>query len=233
MLNRVYVVAATVLAVFLAAQGQAAAAVLDFQYGTTITPSPINPTSSVPAQGSIISQSGVGTYPAPSGAVYNAGLNGALGTDVTVGSISVTDLGLGAYTDTYGPTAINVNFALKDVTSGQVGLFAFPGLLTGQVASSGTTSAAAINNPFSSAFQAQTIGAETYVVRIIPSKDFSAPGSPPSGGTGLAGTYSFNVLSRSNFTIPEPASIGLLALGGLLLPLFMARRRATKTAPKS
>jgi hypothetical protein len=233
MLNRVYVVAATVLAVFLAAQGQAAAAVLDFQYGTTVTPSPINPTSSVPAKGSVISQAGIGAYPVPSGAVYNAAINGALGTDVTVGSISVTDLGLGAYADTYGPTAINVNFALRDVASNAVGLFTFPGLLSGQVASNGTTSAAAINNPFSSAFQIQTIGAETYVVRIVPSKDFSAPGSPPSGGTGLAGAYSFNVLSRANFGVPEPASFGLLALGGLLLPLFMARRRATKTAPKS
>jgi len=232
MINRAYIFAATVMAVLLAAHVPAAAAVLDFEYGTTVTPSPINPTASTPAQGSIINQAGIGNFASPASPIFNANVNGVFGTDITVGTISVRDLGLGAYTDAYGPTPIAVNLALKDVDSGAIGHFTFTGLLTGQVASNGTTSGSSIDNPFSSAFQTQTIGNSEYVVRIVPTKDFSAPGSPPSGGTGLAGTYSFNVLSRSNFGVPEPATFGLLALGGLLLPMFMKRRRTTMTAPK-
>jgi len=233
MRNRAYVLAAMISAVLLAAHGQAAAGVLDFEYGTTVTPSPINPTASTPAQGSVINQAGVGNFTAPASPIFNANVNGAFGTDITVGTISVRDLGLGAYTDTYGPTSIAVNLALKDVDSGAIGHFTFTGLITGQVASNGTTSASSIDNPFGSTFQIQTIGNSEYVVRIVPTKDYTAPGSPPVGGTGLAGNYSFNVLSRANFGVPEPATFGLLALGGLLLPLFMKRRQATKAAPKN
>jgi len=207
----------------LVAGQQAHAAFADFQYGTTVTPSPINPTASVPAQGSVINQAGVGTYPAPTGAVTNAAVNGPLGSDITVGTITVTDLGLGAYTDTYGPTVITVNLALRDVDSTAVGLFTFAGILSGQVSSNGTTSAAAIFNPFVAQSQTQLIGSTLYTVRIIPSKAFTAPGSPPSGGTGLAGTYSFNVVAA----VPEPASVGLLALGGVALA-FGYRRHKTR-----
>src|SRR4051812_46692625 len=102
------------LAILVAVLAQAAARPVragfaDFQYGTTVTPSPINPTASAPAQGSVVNQAGVGSYPAPSGIVSNAAVLGPLGVDITVGTITVTDLGLGAYADTYGPTAITVN----------------------------------------------------------------------------------------------------------------------------
>jgi hypothetical protein len=204
---------------------QATAAFADFQYGTDVTPSPINPTASVPAQGSVINQAGVGTYPAPSGTVSNAAVNGPLGADITVGTITVTDLGVGAYTDTYGPTVITVSLALRDVDSTAVGLFTFNGVLSGQVSSNGTTTGAAIFNPFVAQSQTQNIGGTTlYTVKIIPSKAFTAPGSPPSGGTGLAGTYSFNVTAT---LVPEPASVGLMAVGGLGL-LFTLRRRKAK-----
>jgi hypothetical protein len=206
----------------LGAVQQATAAFADFQYGTNVTPSPINPTASVPAQGSVINQSGVGSFASPSGTVNNAAVNGPLGADITVGTITVTDLGLGAYTDTYGPTTITVDLALRDVDSNAVGTFTFTGTLSGTVSSNGTTSASSIFNPFVASSQTQNIGGTLYTVRIIPTKAYTAPGSPPSGGTGDAGTYSFNVVTA----VPEPASVGLMAVGGLGLLLTIRRRKA-------
>ena len=225
-MKRTFALAALTTVLSLALGRTAPAGFADFQYGTNVTPSPINPTASVPAQGSVINQAGVGTYPAPSGVVNNAAINGALGTDITVGTITVTDLGIGAYTDTYGPTVITIDFALRDVDTTAVGLFTFNGVLSGQVSSNGTTSGAAIFNPFVASSQTQNIGGTFYEVRIIPSKAFTAPGSPPSGGTGLAGTYSFNVRTTS---VPEPASIALLGIG-LGGALVVARRRRMRAA---
>jgi hypothetical protein len=219
-------VALAALAVLLSLSGvqTASASFGDFQYGTDVTPSPINPTASVPVQGSVVNQSGIGTFPAPSGTVTNAAVNGPLGADIAVGTISVTDLGLGAYTDTYGPTVITVDLAILDVDSGMTGTFTFNGVLSGQVSSNGTTAGAAFFNPFVASSQSQVIGGTTYTVSIIPSKAFTSPGSPPVGGTGVAGGYSFNVVA-----VPEPASIGLMTLGGLGL-LITVRRKAKASA---
>lgn len=220
MMKRMLVLAALAASLALATGRDAAADFADFQYGTTLTPSPINPTASVPAQGSVVNLAGVGSYPAPSGEVVNAAINGSLGADITVGLISVTDLGLGAYTDTYGPTVFTINLALRDVDSAAVGLFSFTGTLSGQVSSNGTTSGSSFGNPFVASSQTQNIGGTPYTVRILPSKAFSAPGSPPSGGTGLSGMFSLNVTDGA---VPEPSSIVLMALGGL--GVFVGSRR--------
>ena len=222
MMRRMLVLAAMAASLALTAGRTASAAFADFQYGTNVTPSPINPIASVPAQGSVVNQAGVGSYPDPTGAVNNAAVNGPLGADITVGTISVTDLGLGAYTDTYGPTAITVDLALRDVDSTAVGLFTFNGTLSGQVSSNGTTSGSSFFNPFVAQSQTQNIGGTLYTVSIIPAKAFIPPGSPPSGGTGLAGTYSFNVVAGAG--VPEPTSIVLMALGGLGVLVGFRRR---------
>ena len=201
---------------------QALATPLDFQYGTLVTPSPINPTATVGGPGSQVSQAGIGNFSSPAAPTFNAGVNGSLGTDITVGSITITDLALGAaYMDTYGPTPITVNLKLKDVTSGATGTFTFTGSLSGLVSSNGTTVGSSFNNPFTASSQIQTIGLSNYEVRIITSKDFAAPGSPPSGGSGIAGFYSFNV--RQALAVPEPASLLLLTFG---LPMLFLLRRA-------
>ena len=79
MMKRMLVLAAMTVSLALTAGRTASAAFADFRAGTTVTPSPINPTASVPAQGSVVNQSGVGSYPSPSGAVNNAAINGPFG----------------------------------------------------------------------------------------------------------------------------------------------------------
>jgi hypothetical protein len=220
-MQRYLVLGILTAAVYLGAVQSAVASPLDFQYGTTVTPSPINPTSTIGGPGSQISQAGIGNFTSPTAPTYNAGLNGSLGTDITVGTINVTDLSIGAYTDTYGPTTITVSLKLKDVDSGSTGVFQFTGTLTGQVSSNGTTTSSSMDNPFTASSQIQNIGGTNYEVRIIPSKDFTAPGSPPVDGTGFDGVYSFNVLEAP--TVPEPASLLLLTFAGL--PMVLLRRR--------
>jgi hypothetical protein len=56
---------------------------------------------------------------------------------------------------------------------------------------------------------------------------FTAPGPPPVIGTGSVGQYLFNVRAA---TVPEPTSIGLLAVGSLSALIVAGRRRA-KAAP--
>lgn len=197
------------IALALSIDGSSYGAVGDFTYGSTVTPSPINPTGGT-GPGSQVSQAGVGNFTTPTAPVYSATVN-PLGTDIVVGTINITDLGIGPYTDIYGPTPISISLKIKDAASGATGTFTFAGDLAGQVASNGTSDGATFINPFTSAAQMQTLGGQVYAVRIDPTTDFAAPGAPPVGGTGLSGTYTFNV---SSIPVPEPTTIGLLALAG-------------------
>jgi hypothetical protein len=74
--------------------------------------------------------------------------------------------------------------------------------------------------------QTQLIGGTLYGVSIIAGKSFAAPGSPPVGGTGLAGSYSLNVHSVSAQPVPAPAT----ALGGLVLLAELGPWKATRNA---
>jgi hypothetical protein len=97
------------------------------------------------------------------------------------------------------------------------GSFVFTGTITGIVSSDGTTSAAAGSFTFTSPTSiSQVIGTTNYTVR---SNGNVPPGSPPVGGTGTPGVYGFNVVA-----VPEPASVGLLAVGGLGLVITLRRK---------
>ena len=192
-----------------------AASTIDFQYGTTVTPSPINPTATVGGPGSQVSQAGVGNFATPAAPSFDASAAG--GADITVGTITVTDLALGAaYTDTYGPTTITVNLKIKDVPSNATGTFKFTGSLAGTVTSNGIVAASDFSDPFTASSQTETIGSFNYTVSVIPGKAFAAPGSPPAGGSGIPGDYSFNV-QAAVAGVPAPASgwAGLALLTGL------------------
>jgi hypothetical protein len=208
---------------WIACERQVSAAHLDFRYGSTVTPSPINPTSTIAGPGSQVSQAGEGNFTSPTAPTLNAGLNGAAGTNITVGTLNVTDLSIGAYMDTYGPTTITIDLKLLDVDSGKTGVFTFTGTLSGLVSSDGTTSAANITvKNFSPVDQIENIGGTAYEVRVLSGNAFSAPGSPPVDGTGLNGEYSLNVRAAA---VPEPTSIGLLAVGCLSVMVCRAATR--------
>jgi hypothetical protein len=183
------VLAAMAALLWIAAERQVSAGHLVFQYGTTVTLNLINPTSSVGGPGSQVIQAGVGNFAAPTPPTFNAGLNGVLGTDITVGSISVTDIGFGAYVDTYGPTTITIDLALKAVDSGAVGHFTFTGSHSGLVSYNGTPTAVNFGNPFVASSQIQNIGGTGYEVRIISDEAVSRP--PAGDRHGLGGSISF------------------------------------------
>lgn len=206
----------------------APAAAFDFQYGSLVTPSPINPTSTVGGPGSQVSQAGIGNFATPTAPTFNA--DHMFGTDITVGNITVTDLAIGAnYTDNYGPTPIMIELKIKDVTSGDTGTFTFTGSLTGQVASNGTTESAVFNNPFAvPQSHSLLIGGSLYTVTANPAMDFVSPGAPPSGGSGIPGSYSFNVFAVVP-PAPAPAAVwaGAVLIGGLAARKLIRLRPTT------
>jgi hypothetical protein len=80
------------------AERQVSAGSAVFEYGTTVTPNPINPTGGN-GPGSQISVFGVGDFANTTAPFYSASLNGSLGADITVGKINVSDFAIGAYTE--------------------------------------------------------------------------------------------------------------------------------------
>jgi hypothetical protein len=215
------ILAATVAFLSLAAERQVLAGHGDFQYGSTVTPSPINPTGGN-GPGSQISQAGEGNFTTPTAPTFNAGIPG--GAAITVGTINVTDLSIGAYMDTYGPTTVTIDVKILDVASSLTGTFAFTATLSGLVSSDGTTSAANISVTGVSAPVTEMIGGVPYTVSAVSGKFFAQPGSPPVDGTGLNGVYTLNV---SDSAIPEPSSLALLGIG--MTGFFAFRRLFRRT----
>ena len=87
----------------------------DFQYGTSIIPSTYKPPrNSTFGPGSQINQAGVGDVTSPAGQIFSGFKGGYGGTDILVGTVTVTDLAIGEpYTDLYG-VPITINLRIKD-----------------------------------------------------------------------------------------------------------------------
>ena len=202
---------AAIALAFLALSPRSAYAQVEFEYSSSISPSIITPVSATPHSQFV--QTGVGDINNPTGPIYGA--SPFFYTNIVVASTSVVDLGTGDdYVDTYGPTPITVSIRIRDVDSGATGLFTFSGTLTGTVAGSIQGLAASFSNPFTATSESEAIGGGgIFVVSIDPSRSFAGPGSPPLGGTGLPGAYTFEV---QNF-LPEPSAafIGILAVAAL------------------
>lgn len=224
-LRRGWLLAGAAIAALCLASTPAVRADAVFSYATTVTPASIGS-----GAGSSVSEAAVssGTNGVPSTILTTTG-----GTDITVGTLTISDDGLGnSYNDHYS-TAISIGLTLSNV--GPPGVAAtgttmtFTGTVTGNVFSNGTSFGSSFSNPFAFQSQSQTIGGVKYtvVVEVLPqgtlNNAFNAPGPPVAGGQGKAGTYVFHVTAAP---VPEPASASLALAGiGSLVVVGLIRRR--------
>ena len=73
------------------------------------------------------------------------------------------------------------------------------------------------NSSFTASSQTMDIGGNAYTVSVVPGTAFSAPGTPPVGGSGLPGEYSLDVqVSAQPVPLPAPLWCGaaLFAIAG-------------------
>jgi len=206
-------------ALCLASASEARAAVIDFQYGTNLTPTPIAPLG-VPHTS--MSLHSVAPFPDPSaGPVGDAS---GVGTDIVVGSVTIKDISLPphTYTDAY-LKLITVDVAVKDDASGVIKDFVFMGTLSGTVKLTGGTSGQT-NITFTeiTAPITQVLGTNLYTVSFV---NFQNPGIiPGTGGVTLAGNMTDHIVAQP--VVPEPSTMALAGIGSLgLIGVAIRRRR--------
>lgn len=209
--------AAAAAALAMVAGTKAEAAFGDFTYQTTLTPASY--TVSTPPPFTTLTNAGAGDLTT----TFNAAAPG--GTDLTAGTLTaMITLSSPGATDTYSTAGTSLTVFIDDKSHSVTFNATTPGNDTISESSTGV-SAATYVNPFGTAQSKDiTIGNTIFTVSLIPTKDFSAPGAPPVGAGSAVGTYSINVSAKS---VPEPASMALLGLGGLgALGVFRRRRSA-------
>ena len=125
---------------------------------------------------------------------------------------------LNLYANTFTPAAPNDTLATADDFVGTLTIL--PGPYAGNGVTATATGASGAQPSSRFAAQALTAGVQYFLINT----SFRNTDYTPAGTVGGAtGTFYTGISGPGNITVPEPASLGLLGLGGLAL---MRRRRA-------
>jgi hypothetical protein len=210
---------ALAVAMTLAAGQRAQAAFGDFELTTTIT-TPAGGTVTAPSGNSQLNFLGPVTTPATGNA-------SGPGTSIIFGQVQEQDLGIStSYTDNY---SVDYTFAVTvtDTTSGESAAFNINGTLAGFITATGVNFSSMFTNTYSEPLtQTVNIGGTDYTLDLTMAGLFTQP-SPPNAAGGVSstnGTFAV-VITTGGPVVPEPGSMALLGIGGLMAVALSRRLR--------
>jgi hypothetical protein len=215
--RRVTILTVLAVALFLAAVQSAQAGFGDFTISTQFT---------TPTGGTITAPSGDSTvnFLPPNGA---NSVPGTAPTSVIFAQLQLVDNSVATtYTDTYSiPYVIAVT--LTDEDTGGKATFDITGTLTGSITDTNGSFSASFSNSYSAPLsQTRLAGKTNYTLTVANASGFFTTPSPPSGADGVSstnGTFAVMISAAPN-GVPEPTSLALLGIGGLLAIGVLRRR---------
>lgn len=222
--RRAAVLSALALALTLVAGQSAHAAFGDFSITTSVV-TPLGGSVLDPSGNSTVNLLGPATTPAPGNAA-------APGTNIGFAQVQLADNGVStSYTNSY-TIPYEIDVTLKDTDSTSTGIFKILGTLTGSITDTNGTFSSLFSNSYTAGVQSMVIGTTTYSVTVANLAGFFTNPSPPNGAGGFSsqnGTFAMDVLASQVPPpgVPEPTSMALLAIGGLLTTALLRRRGTT------
>jgi len=147
------------------------------------------------------------------------------GTDFVMANIQATDLGVAAtYMDAY-TIGYRFDITVTDLASTASHTFVVTGTVSGTVNGTGTSYQSSLGNAYDPGVAPQTvlIGTTLYTFSLPAGITYAAPGGPNGAGLpGNPGAFSGHLVAA----VPEPASMVLVGLGGLMTVGLYRRRRS-------
>jgi hypothetical protein len=138
-------------------------------------------------------------------------------SDIVATNLEVHSTATVANPDVFTARPYTLTLALTDQASSQTGTLTFTGQLTGTA----TAGSSLIGNAFTGmTTQKLTLGNNLYTVAI---NSYTPPGPPGTVNTGSIGAHAIVTVEQVIHTLPEPSSLVLVCLGGVVL-LLQGRR---------
>jgi hypothetical protein len=138
-------------------------------------------------------------------------------SDIVATNLQVHSTATTSNPDVWTAKAYTLTLALTDQTSSQTGTLTFTGTLTGTATAGGSL----IGNTFTGMTTQQLgLGDNLYIVTI---NSYTPPGPPGTVNSGSIGAHATVTVQQIIHTLPEPSSLVLCGLGGILL-LVKGRR---------